>query len=221
MRDFPIFETEYGVSSLVLREIPYRNEAYIHIRGVQQGKEAEHLQECAAFCRMAGADRIFAAGEGLQDYPVYTAVLQMRGSTHSDPEKLESLFPVTEKTVSQWREIHNRAMAGVDNGGTLEKRDEDRILKSGGAYFIHRNGTLLGIGWLEGCSLQAVAAVERGAGERIMHTLMSFIGEDTMTLEVASTNRRAIRLYEKLGFFAVEQRIVWHDVTAAAERSFR
>ena len=138
MRDFPIFETEFGVASLVLREIPYRNEAYIHIQAVQPGKGNALLRECAAFCRMAGAERILAAGEGLEDYPAYTAIWQMRGSLRADPEKVESLFPVTEKTVSRWREIHNRAMAQVPGAGTLEKRDEEKILKSGGAYFVHR-----------------------------------------------------------------------------------
>ena len=35
MRDFPFFTTEYGVSSLSLKEVPYRQEAYIRIREVQ------------------------------------------------------------------------------------------------------------------------------------------------------------------------------------------
>ena len=69
-----------------------------------------------------------------------------------------------------------------------------------GAYFVHRDGELLGIGWLDDCKLLAVAAVKSGAGEVVMHTLMSLVEEDQMTLEVASTNTRAIRLYEKLGF---------------------
>lgn len=213
MRDFPIFETEYGVSSLVLREIPYRNEAYIHIRAVQQGKEAEHLKECVAFCRMAGADRIFAAGSDLEAYPIYTAVLQMQGSVQSVPEMQANLFPVTEETVSRWREIHNNAMAAVDNGGTLEKRDEDKILKSGGAYFVHNKGELLGIGWVQENKLLAVASVQRGAGEKIMHTLMSLVDDEVMTLDVASTNHRALRLYEKMGFIVAGHGTVWHNVT--------
>ena len=32
MRDFPMFTTENGVGSLVLREIPYRGVAYVTIR---------------------------------------------------------------------------------------------------------------------------------------------------------------------------------------------
>ena len=41
-----------------------------------------------------------------------------------------------------------------------------------------------------------------GRGERVMHTLMSLVEGAGMTLEVASTNAKAIRLYEKLGLLA-------------------
>ena len=201
MRDFPIFTTEYGVSSLYLKEIPYKNTAYIRIRDVQEGFFQEHLEECASFCRIAGAERICAADhQKLEEYPLYTAVYEMRGTAWVDSGKLASLFPVTEATVSRWRQIYNEAMAQVDNSGTLESRDEPKICESGGAYFIHDNGELLGIGWLDDCKLLAVAAVKKGAGERVMHTVMSLVEGAQMTLEVASTNIRAIRLYEKLGF---------------------
>ena len=213
MRDFPVFTTEYGVSSLVLREIPYKSTAYIRILDVQEDFFADHLAECVSFCRMAGAERIFAAGnEKLEGYPLYTAVLQMRGQARPDPEKVRCLFPVTEATVSRWRSIYNERMAGVDNAGILESREESQILKSGGAYFVHENGKNLGIGWLEGTKLLAVAAVEPGAGERVMHTLLSLAQGELMTLEVASTNERAIRLYEKLGFVKTAELTRWYKV---------
>lgn len=213
MRDFPIFTTEYGVSSLVLKEIPYKSTAYIRIRDVQEDFFADHMAECIGFCRMAGAERIFAAGnEKLEMYPLYTAVLEMRGHARPDPEKIRHLFPVTETTVSAWRSIYNERMAGVDNAGILESRDESQILKSGGAYFVHENGRNLGIGWVEGSKLLAVAAVEPGAGENVMHTLMSLAHEEMMTLEVASTNKRAIRLYEKLGFVKTAEITRWYRV---------
>jgi len=214
MRDFPIFTTEYGVSSLVLKEIPYKNTAYIRIRDVQQVFFREHLEECVSFCRMAGAERIFAAGnEKLEAYPLYTAVLEMRGQVLVDQALVKGLFPVTKKTVSRWREIYNRAMASVDNTATLESRDEKQLLESSGVYFIHEEGKLLGIGWLEGSKLLAVAAAEKGAGTQVMHTLLSLVEGETVTLEVASTNERAIRLYERLGFLKTAELTRWYDVT--------
>ena len=213
MRDFPIFTTEYGVSSLYLKEIPYKNTAYIRIRDVQPGQMQEHLKECVSFCRMVGADHIYAAGDGLEAYPLYTSVLEMRGTAWADPEKTACLFPVTKETVSRWREIHNRAMSRVDNAGTLEFRDEPRILEKPGAYFVHENGTILGIGWIDDGKLLAVAAEQKGEGQRVMHTLMSLMEGQTLTLEVASTNTRAIALYERLGFLKTAELTQWHTLT--------
>lgn len=214
MRDFPMFTTEFGLSSLVLKEIPYKNQAFIHIREVQPGFFKEHLTECVSFCRMCGAEAIFAAGnEELAGYPLYTSVLEMRGRAHVDKIVLKSLFPVTEATVSRWRSIYNERMRSVDNTATLESRDEKRILESAGAYFIHDSGELLGIGWMEDTKLLAVAAAKPGAGETVMHTLMSLVEGADMTLEVASTNDRAIRLYEKLGFLKTRELQKWYDVT--------
>ena len=213
MRDFTIFTTEYGVSSLVLKEIPYRNQAYIRIRDVQKDYFAEHLRECVSFCRMCGAEEIFAEGnEKLDQYPLYTAVYEMKGTPHHNPDMAACLFPVTEQTVSEWRTIYNRTMRNVDNASTLESRDERRIMESGGAYFVHRDGTLLGIFWLENGKLLAVAATEKGAGEFLMHTMMSLSQEEQISLEVASTNQRAIRLYEKLGFVKTAELTRWYRV---------
>lgn len=213
MRDFPIFTTDFGVSSLVLREIPYKKQAYICIRDVQEAYFAEHLAECAAFCRMAGAERIFAEGNSkLEQYPLYTSVLGMQGIARSDPDKTACLFPVTEQTVQQWRSAYNEAMAGVDNAATLERREEGRLL-SGGAYFVHRDGEALGLFLLEEGKLQAIAALKKGAGETVMHTLMSLMEGEMLSLEVASTNFRAIRLYERLGLVVTGERKRWYEVT--------
>ena len=213
MKDFPFFTTEYGVASLVLKEIPYREEAYIALRDVQPGQEKELLEECVSFCRMAGAEKIYAAGHDfLEAYPLHTAIYEMRGQTCVDGEKLESLFPVTDSTVTEWRRIYNEKMRPVDCAATQTAFDEKQILSSGGAYFVHHDGELLGIGWLNGNELLAVCGVSPGAGERVMHTLMSLIHGEQMTLEVASTNQRAIRLYEKLGFIKVREKQRWYRV---------
>ena len=84
-------------------------------------------------------------------------------------------------------------------------------MESGGAYFVHENGELLGGGWLKEGELLLLAAVP-GAGERVMHTLMSLQPDQPMELDVASTNTRAIRLYEKLGFVKTEELRRWHKV---------
>lgn len=210
MRDIPMFTTEFGLASLALAQIPYRKEAYITLRSVVPGQLNGLLKECAAFCRMAGAEKIYARGEGLGHLPLHTAVLRLRGTAWVDKDKLESLFPVTEATAPRWREIYNQRMLGVDNATILGQREEEKLLP--GAYFVHRDGKLLGIGWLEDAHLLAMAAAEPGAGERVAHTLMSLVEGADMTLEVASTNARALALYQRLGFLPTEEIARWYRV---------
>lgn len=213
MKDFPVFTTETGVSSLILKEVPYRKTAYIRIQDVQPDGLQEHLAECVSFCRMVGAEQIYATGaDTLSAYPVYMRLLELRGRAWVDESHLCNLFPVTEQTVARFRQIYNESMHGVDNAETMEARDEARILAASGAYFIHEDGNLIGIGWMDDTKLLAVASVVRGGGERLMHTLMSLVEGADMTIEVASTNQKAIHLYEKLGFLPVREVVCWYDV---------
>lgn len=211
MKDFPVFTTDSGVASLILREIPYRKCAYVRLQSSLEPKKLLH--ECIDFCRACGAQTVYAASELLpEEYPVHTSVLEMRGIPNLDMENIRSIFPVTEATVSRWRSLHNEYMQCVDNASTLESRDEARILASGGAYFIHTEGELLGIGWLDEGVLQAIAAVKPGKGIEVATTLLSVCPGEPVTLQVASTNLRAIRLYERLGFVKVRQISRWHEV---------
>lgn len=211
MKDFPMFDTEFGIASLVLKEIPYKGEAYILLREVWDAENL--LKECVSFCRMCGAEIICATGhESLEQYPLYTTVLEMRGDAVVDPDLLESLFPVTDATVSRWRNIYNEKMRAVVNAATMTAFDEKRILESGGAYFIHDNGDLLGIGWLDDTELLAVAAVKPGAGGIVMNTLMSLAEGAQIVLQVASTNEKALRLYEKMGFIRTKEISRWYRI---------
>lgn len=211
MKDFPMFTTEFGVASLILKEIPYRNEAYIIIQDTQQPEQL--LQECISFCRMCGADRIYARGHEItQGYPLHCAVYEMRAEVRIDDSKVEMLFPVTEETVGQWRQLMNERLRSVDNAATLEKKDEKEILSSSGAYFVHRSGQMLGAGWLEENELKLIASAQSGAGERVLHTLLSVAAQQEVKLDVASTNERAIHLYEKYGFIKTAERRRWYRV---------
>lgn len=213
MRDFPIFDTEYGIASLFLKEIPYKNEAYIRMVDVEEEHFEEHLKECVSFCRMCGAERIYAADhEKLETYPLAFSLLEMRGKAWVDSEKLKHLFPVTEATVARWRQIHNEKLRSVDGSATLTSKEEKDILAAKDVYFVHDNGELLGIGWVENPVLKTVAAVKPGSGEMVMHTLMSLMEGAQMQLEVASTNERAISLYNRLGFLTTGEKTRWYRV---------
>ena len=212
MKDIPVFDTETGVSTLVLKEIPYKQIAYIKVQSVQPGGLAEHLRECVSFCRMCGAERVFATGHPeLERWPLHCSVLKLSRST-AEGLPADSLFPVTEETVSRWRDIYNEKMGRVDNAATMTAQDEKQIVSSGGAYFVHDGGSLLGIGWVRENEILCIAAVRSGAGERVLGALLTLTGEEPAVLEVASTNDRALRLYERMGFVTVAERSRWHMV---------
>lgn len=211
MKDIPVFDTETGVSSLMLKEIPYKQIAYVRVHSVQPGGLEEHIAECVSFCRMCGAERVFASGhEGLKRWAHHCDVLPM-SVVLSDFLPEASLFPVTAETVGRWRCIYNERMAPVDNAATMTAFDEKDIC-AGGAYFVHDDGELLGIGWLKGSEVLCVASVKRGAGERVLRTLLTAADSDRARLEVASTNTRAIRLYEKLGFLRCGEPRSWYTI---------
>jgi GNAT superfamily N-acetyltransferase len=201
LKDIGIFPTQYGVASLILREIPYRQEAYIRVQDVQEGELSLLLDECKAFCKACGAEKIFWTGAETDLEPAIS-VLRMQGPAWVDTSLLEQLFPVTAQTASRWRQIYNERMRSVPHARTLSFSDEKELTESGGAYFVHHAGELLGIGWLEDTHLLAIASCKPGAGERVAHTLMSLIEGADMTLEVADRNRKAMGLYQKLGFVA-------------------
>ena len=208
MKDIPVFTTENGAASLILGEIPYRGEAFVRI---QDSLEPENLlKECVSFCRMCGAERVYASGHPwLEGLPLHCAVLRMRGEAKPDPGKVKCLWPVTGETVAEFRKLYNARMAGVDNAGTLEAKDEG-WLTSGIAYFVHDCGKLLGIGILENGCVRTIASAIPGGGEETLHTLFTLCPGEPLFLEVASTNTRAIRLYERAGFLKTGELSRWY-----------
>ena len=210
MKDIPMFTTDSGVSSLILKEIPYKQLAFIHVQDVQSGQLKPHLEECISFCRMLGAEKILAKGhEELQSYPLHSVVVEMT-LMHDQREPEANLWPVTQESVTKWREIYNEAMGKFDNHATLTFHDEKRIVQSGGAYFAHRDGELLGIGWMDGQELLALVSVIPGMGETVARTLFTTVSSDKITLEVVSDNLRAVRLYERMGFVKTREVSHWY-----------
>lgn len=211
MRNIPVFTTEYGVGSLILREIPYRQEAYIRI---QDTKEPEaFLGECVDFCKAAGAERIYGTGHPCcENYPLHTAVLQMQGDVTGLGDTDAAVFPVVEKNLSRFREIYNEKMSRVPNASFLTEADAREILKEGSGYFVHREGELLGIGVVKEPRLLALAACRKGAGETVVKALCHTFADRQVLLEVATDNGKACLLYERLGFVPTAELSRWYRI---------
>lgn len=211
MKDIPVFDTEHGVASLFLREIPYRGRAHIKIQSSQEPDKL--LEECVAFCRMCGADWIDAAGhEYLSRYPLNATLYRMQRSREGMPQTDACLFPVTPENVQQWLDIYNERMAHVPNAAYMDSADGRELLKSGDGYFVHRDGQLLGIGKAAVDFLDTVIAVQPGMGETVVLALTELLTEDIVRLMVAGENTRAVRLYERMGFVKVKELSRWYRV---------
>ena len=211
MRDFPVFTTENGVGSLVLKEIPYRGTAYITIQDSSSAEE--FLNECVQFCKAVGAETVCASGHAILDsYPLYTAVYRMSAQWEMIPQSHACLFPVTEKTLPRWCEIYNRKMLHVDNASYMSENAARELLKRGDGYFIHKDGTLLGIGIASDDRIACVASVVPDGGREVVGALKNALICDRVVLEVASTNLKAIKLYESLGFVKTSEISRWYKI---------
>lgn len=209
MKDIPVFTSEYGAASLILKEIPYQGTAYVIIR---DSLEPEKLaEECRGVCRVCGADRVFATGHAtLEKWPLFTAECRMRCAARALPNTDAVLLPVQERTLDTWRNIYNQKVKRVPIGAWMTEADGREMLKKGDGYFIHRGQMLLGIGRAAGDTIDWVASIRPGAGRDVVAALAHVVTGDTVSLTVASTNEKALRLYESLGFGKTEEISRWY-----------
>ena len=209
MKDFPVFTTEYGVASLILKEIPYQQTAYVIIR---DSLEPEKLvEECTSFCRACGAETVYATGHDyLEQFPLYTVLAEMRCDLAGFPDTDASLFPVQEKTLLEWMDIYNQKIPAVPNGAWMTNADGREMLKRGDGYFVHLDGELLGIGMAAEDHIDWVASVRAGAGRDVVCALTHAIVADSVKLTVSQENEKAVRLYERLGFLKTREISRWY-----------
>ena len=211
MKDMPMFTTEYGVASLILREIPYQQTAYIRIQSSLEPMKL--LEECISFCRIVGAERIYAMGDPcLECYPFHTQMYRMVCAKDSIGETDAALWPVTAETAGEFQRIFNRKAPSVPNGAWMTDADTKEMLNNGEGYFVHRGEQLLGIGRVLAGELRFVASLQPGAGSDVVKALCNAVMEETVNLTVASTNHKAVALYQRLGFVTVEALSSWYRV---------
>ena len=207
MKDLPMFTTEYGIASLILREVPYQQTAYIRLQSSDEPQKL--LDECVKFCRMVGAEKILVKETEDIDYPFYTAIWRMSCPKDSLADTDAALWPVQEETVDAFKKIYNEKVSHVPNAAWMDADDEKQMLKDGEGYFVHRGKTLLGIGRVQGGEIRFLASVQPGAGVDVVKALAHAATEDTITIEVASANDKAVKLYENLGFIKIAELSRW------------
>lgn len=209
MRDIPMFTTEYGVAALGLSQVR-QGKAYIKLHCVLDGLLL--LEECVSFCTAAGAEKIYATGDPfLETFPLYSTILEMRRPIEGIGQTQAMLFPVQEHTFEKWRTIYNEKMKTIPNAATFTAFDRQKVL-SMGAYFVHKEGMLVGIGIAQGDRIEALASLSPGAGTDVVIALSNALSGDTVILEVAEQNEKAMRLYSKMGFVPTKELSRWYVV---------
>lgn len=209
MRDIPMFTTDNGIASLILREIPTKQTAYIHLQSTQE--PGKLLSECVEFCRAAGAQQVYATGDPmLEEYPHYTTLFSMRGAVESVGDTEFALFPVTDKTWPEFCGIYNEKMASVPTANTLRLMDREKYEK--GAYFVHKEGLLQGIGIVSDNRILAIAACQKGAGREVLAALCKALSGEEILLDVAENNVPAMNLYTRCGFLKTGEIARWYKI---------
>lgn len=211
MRDFPIFTTENGVASLVLREIPYRQCAYIKLIDTLEPEKL--LEECRQFCAAVGAEHIYAAGaECLKKYPLYTSIREMERIWTGIPETKAVAVPVTAQDLSRWKDLYNNKMVSVPNAAYMNDAMAKQMLADGSGYYVYLDDRMIGIGKGSGHKVEAVASVQPGAGKNVVLALCRALGGSRFRLEVADSNTGAVALYERMGFVKTREISRWYHI---------
>ncbi len=211
MKDIPMFTTPYGTAGLILREIPYQEEAYVRLQDVTDLQGL--IKECLDFCKAVGAQRVYATGHrGLEAYPLSTAIVSMVCQKDSLGETDAALWPVQENTAAEFQRIYNEKISHVPNGAWMDQVDIREMLTRGDGYFVHRGETLLGIGRVYDGYILWLAAVQKGAGADVVKALATALHTDTVKLGVATANQKANKLYLQLGFLPVEEKSRWYQI---------
>ncbi len=202
MKDIPIFTATNGIASLILQEIPYRREAFVQVRGVFT-QLPFLLRECAAFCRMAGAERIFATGnEDFSAYPIHARLME-REITKSALPTVEAKAIATDD--EDWLSCYREAFRSVPAARTLKHMEH--------CYWIVEQGERIGLGQIHEGVLDSVAALQKGAGERCVCALAAISSAPKIRLLCAMENLPAMGLYDRLGFSHGPIKECWYDIT--------
>lgn len=213
MNNIPVFLSQGGTATLILREIPFSGRAYILLRTVE--KPDLLIRECLDFCRGCGAAACFFTGsEFLVRYPHAYDILRLSlDCSDLPPGPLCPLVPVGPGNDSLYLSVYNRCFAHVSGAAAYDQKQLQRIYRERQQAFLAFEGqTAWGIGEIHGNVLAAIGLLPeyRGRGEILARSLLSRCPGPAVTLTVASDNQRALGLYEKLGFHVAGLESRWY-----------
>lgn len=221
MQNIPVFLSQGGTATLILKEIPHRGRAYILLRSLLPGGLPALLEECGGFCRGCGAKEVLVSpgDTGLQPelphaYDIYC--LHIPKNRLPAPGPGLSLMPISLENDPIYQRIYNTCFREVSHALTYDRAQIQRIYRSGhqGFLALDSSGLPLGMGELHGNELAAVGLLPehrgRGLGRILTLALLARCPGPELTLTVVSDNTSALELYDRLGFTVCGTESRWY-----------
>lgn len=203
MKNIPMFTSAYGIATLILREIPWSGSAYVLVRSVWNDQTAALLEECRGFCRAVGAKAVFAAYD-TEELPAEHAydMLHMTRPKAGLPEAVLELLPLTRENSAAYLEIYNRCFVEVPSAASYDQSSLEPLYGEDLVWLVKRGEVYAGVAEISKEGLEAVAVLPefRGMGYDLALSVLHMVPSPVLRLKVASTNTRAIALYQRLGF---------------------
>jgi GNAT superfamily N-acetyltransferase len=219
MNNIPVFTTQGGTATLILREIPISGKAYVLLRTVLPGQAENLVAECASFCKMCGAEQIFASwADGdlpflAPAYDIYLLHVEKSALPDGQPVRL---VPMTPENDAIYQRIYNRCFSHVSHAASYDRGQIARIYREHQRAFLalDEDERPYGIGELHGDELAAIAVLPkyRGRGMDLAISLLHLCPGEDLKVTVVSDNASAMRLYEKLGFHLAGVESKWFRV---------
>ncbi len=217
MKNIPVYMARGGTASLVLREIPHRQTAYVRLMTVTDLPGL--LEECAGFCRSCGAEQIFVS-RGTENLPLPHAhdmlLLHVKKEALPAAKTPVNLAPMNPDNDAIYQRIMNIGFRQVSGAATYERSDIQRIYRESQKAFLAltEDGAPFGIGEIHGSELAAVAVLPeyrgKGLGRELTLALSSECEGGEVELTAASDNEGALALYDSLGFTVKGKLSAWY-----------
>ena len=194
LKNIPVFTCAYGVATLILREIPVFGKAYILLQTIY-GDRSALIAECGSFCRAAGAEKVYVKLDAPEDGTVFACQIWELERNGKQPSSEIQLTPVSTENAEQHISLYNRRFSEVIGAAHCDRQSD-----FSGAWLWVKDDAVLGLGQIINGELRAIATARPGQGKVLAMGLLAMNGDARCTLQVASNNAPALRLYESLAF---------------------
>ena len=202
MKDIPVFTGAHGTASLILKQVPFSGCAYVIVRSIWTNAAA-FLDECLGFCRAVGAEQAYATWEQAElplphGYDMVRMQMEKKDLPSAEPLDLQ---PVTAQTAREYRTLYNEAFRSVPNSVACTEEDTKRLIREETGFLVFRGGEAVALAEISQKALEAIAVSPgaKGLGFPLAVAALQMVPCATVQLKAASSNARAMALYERLG----------------------